>query len=62
MSIVEAMDEVPMICEEQIRIYTGGGHATSRIPAGMVLLSPSVVAGLYHLLNGWSCPENAYLF
>ena len=61
MNIVEVMDEVQRICGEQVGIYTGDGHATSRISAGMVFLSHGVVAGLYHLLNGWSCPETPFI-
>jgi len=44
MNIVEVMDEVQRICGEQVRIYTGDGHTTSRISAGMVFLSHGVVA------------------
>jgi hypothetical protein len=44
MNIVEVMDEVQKICGEQVKIYTGDGHTTSRISAGMVFLSHGVVA------------------
>ena len=44
MNIVEVMDEVQRICGEQVKIYTGDGHTTSRISAGMVFLSHGVVA------------------
>jgi len=36
--------EVQKICGEQVKIYTGDGHTTSRISAGMVFLSQGVVA------------------
>ena len=44
MNIVEVMAEVQKICGEQVKIYTGDGHTTSRISAGMVFLSQGVVA------------------
>jgi hypothetical protein len=44
MNIVEVMAEVQKICGEQVKIYTGDGHTTSRISAGMVFLSLGVVA------------------
>ena len=44
MNIVEVMAEVQRICGEQVRIYTGDGHTTSRISAGMVFLSHGVIA------------------
>jgi len=44
MNIVEVMAEVQGICGEQVKIYTGDGHTTSRISAGMVFLSHGVVA------------------
>jgi len=44
MNIVEVMAEVQKICGEQVKIYTGDGHTTSRISAGMVFLSHEVVA------------------
>jgi hypothetical protein len=44
MNIVEVMAEVQKICGEQVKIYTGDGHTTSRISAGMVFLSHGVVA------------------
>ena len=44
MNIVEVMAEVQKICGEQVMIYTGDGHTTSRISAGMVFLSHGVVA------------------
>lgn len=44
MNIVEVMAEVQKICGEQVRIYTGDGHTTSRISAGMAFLSLGVIA------------------
>jgi len=44
MNIVEVIAEVQKICGEQVKIYTGDGHTTSRISAGMVFLSHGVVA------------------
>jgi len=44
MNIVEVMAEVQKICGEQVKIYTGDAHTTSRISAGMVFLSRGVVA------------------
>ena len=44
MNIVEVMAEVQKICGEQVTIYTGDGHTTSRISAGMVFLSHGIVA------------------
>ena len=44
MNIAAVMGEVPRIRGEQVKIYTGDGHTTSRISAGMVFLSHGVVA------------------
>ena len=44
MNIVEVMAEVQKICGEEVTIYTGDGHTTSRISAGMVFLSHCIVA------------------
>ena len=44
MNIVAVMGEVQRICGAQVTIYTGDGHTTSRISAGMVFLSHGVVA------------------
>jgi len=44
MNVVDVMAEVQKICGEQVKIYTGDGHTTSRISAGMVFLSHGVIA------------------
>ncbi len=50
MNIVEVINEVKEICGNGVRIYTGNGHTTTRISAGMAYLSHSVIAAgrLYH--------------
>ena len=44
MNIVEVMDNVQRVCGDDVKIYTGNGHTTSRVSAGMVFLSHGVVA------------------
>ncbi len=44
MNIVEVMKEVQEICNGCVKIYSGNGHTTSRMAAGMVFLSYGVVA------------------
>lgn len=50
MNIVEVIDEVREICGDSVHIYTGNGHTTTRISAGMAYLSHGVIASgrLYH--------------
>lgn len=50
MNIVEVIDEVREICGDSVHIYTGNGHTTTRISAGMAYLSHGVIAAgrLYH--------------
>jgi hypothetical protein len=50
MNIVEVIDEVREICGDGVRIYTGNGHTTTRISAGMAYLSHGVIAAgrIYH--------------
>ncbi len=50
MNIVEVIDEVREICGDSVHIYTGNGHTTTRIAAGMAFLSHGVIAAgrLYH--------------
>jgi len=50
MNIVEVMKEVQEICNGGVKIYSGNGHTTSRVAAGMVFLSYGVVAAgrIYH--------------
>src|SRR3989337_994845 len=50
MNIVEVIDEVREVCGDGVRIYTGNGHTTTRISAGMAYLSHGVIAAgrLYH--------------
>jgi len=45
MNIVEVIDEVKQICGNSIIIYTGNGHTTTKISAGMAFLSHGVIAG-----------------
>jgi hypothetical protein len=44
MNIVEVIDEVREICGNGVKIYTGNGHTTTKISAGMVFLSHGVIA------------------
>jgi hypothetical protein len=44
MNIVEVIDEVKAICGDGVKIYTGNGHTTTKISAGMVFLSHGVIA------------------
>jgi hypothetical protein len=44
MNIVEVIKEVQEICNGSVKIYSGNGHTTSRVAAGMVFLSFGVVA------------------
>jgi hypothetical protein len=44
MNIIEVMKEVQEICNGSVKIYSGNGHTTSRVAAGMVFLSFGVVA------------------
>jgi hypothetical protein len=49
MNIVEIIDEVKEICGEDVHIYTGNGHTTTKISAGMAYLSHGVIAaGRFH--------------
>jgi hypothetical protein len=49
MNIVEIIDEVKEICGEYVHIYTGNGHTTTKISAGMAYLSHGVIAaGRFH--------------
>lgn len=45
MNIVEVIDEVKEICGNEVKIYTGNGHTTTKISAGMAFLSHGVIAG-----------------
>ncbi|WP_143311635.1 hypothetical protein, partial [Candidatus Methanoperedens nitratireducens] len=44
MNVVEVMKEVQEICNGSVKLYSGNGHTTSRVAAGMVYLSFGVVA------------------
>ncbi len=44
MNVVEVIKEVQEICNGSVKIYSGNGHTTSRVSAGMVFLSFGVVA------------------
>ena len=45
MNIVEVIDEVREICGDGVKIYTGNGHTTTKISAGMAFLCHGVIAG-----------------
>ncbi len=44
MNVVEVIKEVQEICNGSVKIYSGNGHTTSRVSAGMAFLSFGVVA------------------
>lgn len=44
MNVVEVIKEVQELCNGSVKIYSGNGHTTSRVSAGMVFLSFGVVA------------------
>lgn len=44
MNVVEVIKEVQEICNGSVKIYSGNGHTTSRVAAGMVFLSFGVIA------------------
>jgi hypothetical protein len=44
MNVVEVIKEAQEICNGGVKIYSGNGHTTSRVAAGMVFLSFGVVA------------------
>ncbi len=44
MNIVEVLKEVQEICNGSVKIYSGNGHVTSRVAAGMAFLSYGVIA------------------
>jgi hypothetical protein len=44
MNIVEVIDEVKGICGDEVKVYTGNGHTTTKISAGMAFLSHCVIA------------------
>ncbi len=49
MNIVEVIDEIKEICGDDVHIYTGNGHTTTKISAGMAYLSHGVIAaGRFH--------------
>jgi len=41
---VEVIDEVEDIRGDEVKIYTGNGHTTTKISAGMAFLSHGVIA------------------
>ncbi len=60
MNIVEVIDEVKEICGDDISIYTGNGHTTTRISAGMAFLSHGVIAGgRIHYEPTWNLEDGA---
>jgi len=44
MNMVEVIKEVQEICNGTVKVYSGNGHTTSRVAAGMVFLSHGVIA------------------
>jgi hypothetical protein len=44
LNIVEVLKEVQEICNGNVKICSGNGHATSRVAAGMAFLSYGVIA------------------
>ncbi len=44
MNIVEVLKEVQEICNGSVKIYSGNGHTTSRVAAGMAFLSYGMIA------------------
>ncbi|MCZ7361888.1 MAG: hypothetical protein O8C58_00880 [Candidatus Methanoperedens sp.] len=60
MNIVEVIDEVKEICGDDVHIYTGNGHTTTRISAGMAFLSHGVIAGgRIQYKRTWNLEERA---
>ncbi len=60
MNIVEVIDEVKEICGDGVCIYTGNGHTTTKISAGMAFLSHGVIAGgRLHYEPTWNLEESA---
>jgi hypothetical protein len=60
MNIVEVIDEVKEICGDEIKIYTGNGHTTTKISAGMAFLSHGVIAGgRLHYETTWNLEEGS---
>ncbi|MDD1745479.1 MAG: hypothetical protein LUQ20_06710 [Candidatus Methanoperedens sp.] len=46
---MEVIDEVKEICGDDVCIYTGNGHTTTKISAGMAFLSHGVMAMRKHV-------------
>jgi hypothetical protein len=60
MNIVEVIDEVKEICGDDVCIYTGNGHTTTKVSAGMAFLSHGVIAGgRIHYEPTWNLEEGA---
>ncbi|MCE8428899.1 MAG: hypothetical protein J5U19_10975 [Candidatus Methanoperedens sp.] len=60
MNIVEVIDEVKEICGDKVCIYTGNGHTTTKISAGMAFLSHGVIAGgRIHYEPTWNLKDGA---
>ncbi len=58
MNIIEVIDETKEICGDEVRIYTGNGHTTTKISAGMAFLSHGVIAGgRLHYEPTWNLKE-----
>ena len=49
MNIIEVINEAKEVCGDDVHIYTGNGHTTTKISAGMAYLSHGVIAaGRFH--------------
>ncbi len=60
MNIVEVINETKEICGDEVRIYTGNGHTTTKISAGMAFLSHGVIAGgRLHYEPTWNLEEGS---
>jgi hypothetical protein len=60
MNIVEVINETNEICGDEVRIYTGNGHTTTKISAGMAFLSHGVIAGgRLHYEPTWNLEESS---
>jgi hypothetical protein len=60
MNIVEVINEAKEICGDGVRIYTGNGHTTTKISAGMAFLSHGVIAGgRLHYEPTWNLEEGS---
>jgi len=60
MNIVEVINEAKDICGDDVSVYTGNGHTTTRISAGMAFLSHGAIAGgRIQYKRTWNLEEGA---